>query len=68
LIALREAKRNNAAYRPGALNALAEFADIRDDLNLLPDALAIVAPIIDELTIPSDDKMDIDSDSSIKSR
>jgi proteasome component ECM29 len=65
-IMLREAKRNNEAYRPHALNALGEFAEIREDLNLLPDAIAIVEPIVEDLTAPDDGKMDIDSDHAIR--
>lgn len=63
---LREAKRNNEAYRPHALNALGDFAELREDLNLLPDAIAIVEPIVEDLTAPDDDHMDIDSDNTTK--
>jgi proteasome component ECM29 len=61
VIALREAKRNNDRYRPHGLNALGGFAEVRTDLNLVPDALGIVAPFVEEAVSPSDDKMDIDS-------
>ncbi|KAL2007106.1 hypothetical protein VTN00DRAFT_8544 [Thermoascus crustaceus] len=60
-IALREAKRNNPAYRPNALNALGEFAEIREDLDLMPDALNIVLPVVRDVTEDQGDKMDIDS-------
>lgn len=61
MIALREAKRNNQQYRPHGLNALGEFAEVRTDLNLVPDALRIVSSVVEEMASPSDDKMDIDS-------
>lgn len=54
------------AYRPHALNALGDFAEIRPDLDLLPDAINIVGPIIDELADSDNDKMEIDSDPSSK--
>lgn len=61
MIALREAKRKNDRYRPHGLNALGEFAEIRTDLNLMPDALGILTLVVDEIVSPSEDKMDIDS-------
>lgn len=54
------------AYRPHALNALAEFAEIRRDLDLLADAINIVEPIVDDLIDSDDVKMQIDSDHSSK--
>jgi proteasome component ECM29 len=67
VIILREAKRNNVAYRPHALNALADFAEIRPDLDLLPDAISIVGPIVEDLINGDGDKMEIDSDHASKS-
>ena len=61
VIILREAKRNNVAYRPHALNAMADFAEIRPDLNLLPDAISIVGPVVEDLIDNDKDKMEIDS-------
>ena len=58
-IALREAKRNNNAYRPHAFEALWKFAKARDDLDLFQDIVDIVTPHLDELK--DEDKMDIDS-------
>lgn len=66
MIILREAKRNNVAYRPHALNALADFAEIRPDLGLLSDAIKIVEPIVDDLIDSDNVKMDIDGDHSSK--
>jgi proteasome component ECM29 len=67
VIILREAKRNNVAYRPHALNALADFAEIRrPELDLLPDAIKIVEPIVDDLIDSDNVKMDIDRDHSSK--
>ncbi|RAO70304.1 uncharacterized protein BHQ10_006316 [Talaromyces amestolkiae] len=67
VIILREAKRNNVAYRPHALNALADFAEIRrPDLDLLSDAIMIVEPIIADLDDSDNVKMDIDGDHSSK--
>lgn len=55
------------AYRPHALNALAEFAECRrPDLDLLPDAIKIVEPIVDDLIDSDNVKMDIDGDHSSK--
>ncbi|KAJ5477232.1 hypothetical protein N7539_007376 [Penicillium diatomitis] len=68
-IAVREAKRNNATYRPHGLRALGQIAQARK-VDLMPSALAIVIPVIDEIVEDDDkdgDKMDIDgkgSDSS----
>ncbi|KAK8089028.1 proteasome-associated ECM29 like [Apiospora hydei] len=43
-IALREAKRNNDAYRPHALEALAVFAAEREDLDMYSEVLAVASP------------------------
>ena len=64
-IAVREAKRTNAPYRPHAIQALGDFARARDDLNLLPDLLAIAENIIDELEGIDQDKMEVDGDTSL---
>ncbi|KAJ6092920.1 hypothetical protein N7486_008209 [Penicillium sp. IBT 16267x] len=55
-IAIREAKRANAAYRPHGLRALGEIAQVRD-IDFMPQALEIVIPVIEEFK----DGMDIDS-------
>jgi len=57
-IVVREAKRNNSAYRPHALRALGDFAEIQDDVDLMPDVLSIVPSVVEE---HSGDKMEIDS-------
>jgi proteasome component ECM29 len=58
-IALREARRNNEAYRVYAFKCLWQFAEGREDLDLLDDITAIVTPYMDELK--DEDKMEIDS-------
>ncbi|KAF3393848.1 Proteasome component ECM29 [Penicillium rolfsii] len=61
-IAVREAKRTNAAYRPHGLRALGQISQIRE-VDLMPDALAIIDPMIDEVVDEQDDggdKMEID--------
>ncbi|KAJ5157537.1 uncharacterized protein N7482_008637 [Penicillium canariense] len=63
-IAVREAKRTNATYRPHALRALGQISQARE-MDLMPDALAIVGPVIDEVSEEEKgpDKMEIDSGS-----
>lgn len=53
-IALREAKRNNDEYRPHALEALADFAAARDDLDMYAEALGVASEHLN----PSDDDAD----------
>ncbi|KAJ5913485.1 hypothetical protein N7504_002368 [Penicillium tannophilum] len=55
-IAIREAKRANAVYRPHGLRALGEISQVRD-IDFMPQALEIVIPVIEEFQ----DGMDIDS-------
>ncbi|KAM0270872.1 hypothetical protein ACHAQH_009283 [Verticillium albo-atrum] len=59
-IALREAKRNNDAYRVHAFKYLWKFAEVRDDLDLLDDIFSIVKPFLDEIN--DEDRMDVDSE------
>jgi proteasome component ECM29 len=59
-IAVREAKRQNVAYRPHAIKALAEVAAARRDVDMSAIVLEIVAPLIDEQL--QDDPMDVDDD------
>lgn len=66
-IAIREAKRNNAAYRPHGLTALGGVAQARSDLNLMPDALAIASKVLEDVLGGDEDRMDIDSGSGHKS-
>lgn len=58
-IAIREAKRTNAGYRPPAIAALGEFALARRDLDLTEAMLPNLVDVLDELT--DDDAMDIDT-------
>ncbi|KAI9832371.1 MAG: hypothetical protein M1819_004359 [Sarea resinae] len=59
-IIYREAKRQNAIYRPFALESLGCFSEVRDDVDMSQAVYDIVAPIIDELI--DTDRMVIDSD------
>ncbi|KAK2768836.1 proteasome component M29 [Arachnomyces sp. PD_36] len=70
VIAIREAKRNNSAYRPHALKLMGQFAENRDDLDLMPDVLTIVSPVIEDLSDDNDseDKMDLDSGKDFQAR
>ncbi|KAK1974005.1 proteasome component ECM29 [Colletotrichum cereale] len=58
-IALREAKRNNEDYRPHAYQALWQFAEQREDLDLLDDIATIVGGPLDDFV--DEDRMDVDS-------
>lgn len=68
VIAIREAKRNNSAYRPHALGSLGKFAENRDDLDIMPDALSIVPPVVEDLSDDQEDKMDLDSGKDYQAR
>ncbi|KAL2864567.1 ECM29 family proteasome component [Aspergillus lucknowensis] len=61
-ITIREAKRNNSAYRPHGLVALGGVAHARKDLNLVPEAISIVSKVLDDLD-DAGDVMDVDSGS-----
>ncbi|KAL4896414.1 proteasome component [Aspergillus ambiguus] len=61
VIAIREAKRTNQAYRPHGITALGGVAQARKDLNLMPDASGIVSRVLED--IGDDDLMDVDSGS-----
>lgn len=69
-ITIREAKRNNATYRPHGLTALGGIAQARNDIDFMPDALNIVSGVLEEILGEEDDndKMDIDSGSGHKSK
>ncbi|KAK2022425.1 proteasome component ECM29 [Colletotrichum zoysiae] len=58
-IALREAKRNNEDYRPHAYKALWQFAEQREDLDLLDDIASVVGGPLDDFV--DEDRMDVDS-------
>jgi proteasome component ECM29 len=55
-IAIREAKRNNEAYRPHAFTSLGEFSEARTDIDLFDEVFSIIGPTLVELT--NEDKMD----------
>lgn len=59
-IALREAKRQNEAYRPEALKALAEFARIRSDLDMSAEVVPFLVENTDALL--DTDAMEVDTD------
>jgi proteasome component ECM29 len=62
-IAIREAKRNNDEYRPHALEALADFAVARDDLDMYVEAVSIAS---EHLTPSDGDDKDKHSLSELK--
>lgn len=64
-IAVREAKRQNAAYRPYGLKALAQVAAARRDIDMFDTVKGVVTPLLDELL--QDDPMDVDNDDATKS-
>jgi proteasome component ECM29 len=66
-IAIREAKRNNDAYRSHAFASLGEYSDARTDLDMFDEVHGIIASKLQELT--DEDKMDTtdDTNSSAKS-
>jgi len=57
-IAVREAKRNNEAYRVHAFRCLWRFAAAMEDLDMLGDIGDIVVPFMEELR--DEDRMDVD--------
>jgi proteasome component ECM29 len=59
-IAIREAKRNNDAYRPHAFGSLGEYSEVRTDIDMFDEVHSIVTPVLKELC--SDDKMDTSDD------
>ena len=61
-IILRESKRNNTIFRQHALDCLGDFVELRDTVDMFPQVLAVVEPIIEEMLSDSDG-MDVDSKS-----
>jgi proteasome component ECM29 len=61
-IAIREAKRNNDAYRSHAFTSLGEYAEERTDIDMFDDVYNIIAPILEDYS--SEDKMDTTDDNS----
>ena len=61
-IVLRESKRNNAVFRPHALEALSDFVTLRKETDMYPQTYATVQPLIESSLDDSED-MDVDSKS-----
>lgn len=61
-IAVREAKRQNAAYRPHAVKALAQVAEARRDIDMHATVMDVIKPLIDDDS--ESDPMDVDKDDS----
>ena len=59
-ITIREAKRQNAAYRPHAVKALAQVAEARRDIDMHETVMGVIKPLIDDDT--ESDPMDVDKD------
>jgi proteasome component ECM29 len=59
-IALREAKRNNDAYRPHAFASLGEYSEARTDIDMFDEVCNVVAPMLEDLV--NEDKMDTEED------
>ncbi|KAI1322904.1 proteasome component ECM29 [Xylariaceae sp. FL0255] len=64
-IALREAKRNNAEYRPFAFEALADFAAAREDLDMYSEVVGIVSdhlkPVEDKHKMTDSERKTVDA-------
>lgn len=60
-IAIREAKRNNDAYRPRAFASLGEYSEARTDIDMFADVYNVVGPILEDFN--AEDKMDTTDDS-----
>ena len=61
-IIVREAKRNNTAYRQHALQCLGDFVELRKSIDMYDETHHIVLPVIRELSERKED-MDLDSKS-----
>lgn len=59
-IATREAKRQNAAYRPHGIRALGNVAKARSDIDMSASVLEIVGPLLQDET--DSDAMDVDGE------
>ncbi|KAG6362717.1 hypothetical protein INS49_007810 [Diaporthe citri] len=60
-VVLREAKRNNEAYRVHAFRCLWRCAAAREDVDLWEEAVGIARPFLEEYV--DEDRMDVDGDS-----
>ncbi|KAL4900600.1 hypothetical protein BDW74DRAFT_161771 [Aspergillus multicolor] len=67
-ITIREAKRNNPAYRPHGLTALGGVAQARKDLDLTAEAISIVSKVLDDIDDDAGDPMDVDSGSGSRAK
>jgi len=61
-IVLRESKRNNPAFRHHALECLADFVELRREVDMYPQVYTVVNPIIEEC-LENREEMDVDSKS-----
>ncbi len=62
-IAIREAKRQNAVYRPHALLGLGTYVTARADVNLFESVLAVMKPQVEAINeAASEDAMDVDGE------
>jgi proteasome component ECM29 len=59
-IAIREAKRNNDAYRPHAFTSLGEYSEARTDIDMFDEVYNVIASMLEDLT--NEDKMDTTDD------
>ncbi|RDW73943.1 hypothetical protein BP5796_07385 [Coleophoma crateriformis] len=59
-IAIREAKRNNDAYRPHAFSTLGEYSEARADIDMFDEVYNIIAAVLEDFV--SEDKMDTSED------
>ncbi|KAL2427107.1 Proteasome component ECM29 [Exophiala dermatitidis] len=59
-VAIREAKRTNIKYRPYAIDALGEFAAVREDLDITQEVVPYLAELLNELT--DADAMEVDEE------
>jgi proteasome component ECM29 len=67
-IALREAKRQNTAYRQFSVKALAGIALARQDVDISDDVHDVVAPLLADASAADEDAMDIDGKDGSSSR
>ncbi|KAH8648910.1 proteasome stabiliser-domain-containing protein [Tricladium varicosporioides] len=59
-IAIREAKRNNDAYRPYSFASLGEYAELRTDIDMFDEVCKVITPMLEDAI--SEDKMDTSDD------
>ncbi|KAK5076267.1 proteasome component M29 [Lithohypha guttulata] len=59
-VALREAKRNNILYRPHALEALAGFTRLRQDINMSGEVIPFLVDVVENVLDKEADLMEVD--------